>query len=78
MEPGFGNGQLGDTKEETITQDLIIENNDEKGNETKMLSFVAAVKVAQWVAKAYGYVALRRREYLQPSRVSTSMVGKCA
>ena len=43
-----------------------------------MLSFVAAVKVAQWVAKAYGYVALKRREYIRPSRVSTSMVGKCA
>ena len=38
-----------------------------------MLSFVAAVKVAQWVAKAYGYVALKRREYVD---VSTSILGK--
>ena len=30
MEPGFGNGQVEDTKEEMIRQDLIIENNDEK------------------------------------------------
>ena len=28
MEPGFGNGQLGDTKEEMIRKDIIIENND--------------------------------------------------
>ena len=30
MEPGFGNGQVEDTKEEMARQDLIIENNDEK------------------------------------------------
>ena len=30
MEPGFGKGQLEDTKEEMIRQDLIIENNEEK------------------------------------------------
>ena len=30
MEPGFGNGQVEDTKEEMIRQGLIIENNDEK------------------------------------------------
>ena len=34
---------------------------------------MAAVKVAQWVAKAYGYVALKRREYVD---VSTSILGK--
>ena len=38
-----------------------------------MLSFVAAVKVAQWVARAYGYRALKRREYVD---VSTSILGK--
>ena len=38
-----------------------------------MLSFVAAVKVAQWVARAYGYRALKRREYVD---VSTSVLGK--
>ena len=30
MEPGFGNGQVEDTKEEMARQDLIIGNNDEK------------------------------------------------
>ena len=36
-----------------------------------VISFVTAVSVARWVARAYGYVAMKRRAYLHPSRVST-------
>ena len=41
------------------------------------MNFMTAVKIARWMARAYGYVAKKRKAYLKEAKVTSEFLNNC-
>lgn len=63
--------ELNDLKveEEFKNQKLQIQHQDTQDSQSSVIGFMTAVKIARWMARAYGYTAKKRNTFLIEAKV---------
>lgn len=61
--------ELKDLKEEEANQKKTIQHQDTQDSQSSVIGFMTAVKIARWMARAYGYTAKKRKTFLIEAKV---------